>query len=132
MMLEQKLLWDDKRQEFNPYWLWEDFLAGMYKPTPKESLDQMVQVALEVLSCPDRCLDAMRKCIEDWPIAAAENLRDSTKNRRPWMGRACCCVTVGAREDAVRVAWWQLSENHREAANDIADRVIAEWEMFDA
>jgi hypothetical protein len=131
-MLKQQLLWEDKRQEFYPYWLWEDFLAGMYKPTPKESLSQMVASAVGILSCPDKCLDSMRKCVEDWPIAAAENLRDNTKNRRPWMGRACCCVATGVREDAVRLAWWQLSESQRESANDIADAVIAEWEMLDA
>jgi len=116
--------------KLSPYWHWEDYKSGMFKPTDKPCFDEKLKASVETLSNAEKCLEAMRKVIREWPIATTQNLHDSTINRRPWLGRACCCIACNASDDVVRVAWWMLTEEQRSTANEIADKVIAEWESM--
>ena len=115
---------------YHPYWNWEDYKAGMFRATSPSMLEDSVAAALSVLGCKVNCEESMTRVITEWPVASAENLRDPAKNRRPWIGRACCCISRGVREDAVRAAWWMLSDEQRANANAIADDVIFKWELF--
>lgn len=115
-----------------PYWKWEDYKAGMFKKTDKQFVDSSASKAVSVLSDPETCLSAMRRVVSEWPVASMQNLHDASINRRPWLGRACCCITECVREDAVRLAWWMLTEEQRNKANQIADAVISEWELINA
>ena len=126
-MVKQLLLWDEVNY-FSPYWEWEDYKAGMYKATKPELFDESVSKAVAILGDQDRCREAMLQVVECWPVACNQNLHDPLVNRRPWRGRACCCVAAGCKEDAVRVAWWMLTESQRDTANAIADEVIQLWE----
>jgi hypothetical protein len=126
-VLTQLTLWQQE-QRFFPYWMWEDFKAGMYKQTKPDELDGSVAKAVVILGDAELCESSMRRCVNEWKHAASENLSDATKNRRPWLGRACCCIQAGVRDDAVRIAWWQLTEEQRDIANKIADMIIREWE----
>ena len=126
----QLSFWTPKNH-FTPYWEWEDYLAGMFKPTKPEHLAQSVVIAVSILSS-ERCLSAMRRVISEWPNSSAQNLHDDSLNRRPWLGRACCCIESGCREDAVRIAWWKISELERDRANSFADVVIRQWEIDNA
>lgn len=130
-VLTQLTLWKSQPRFF-PYWMWEDYKAGMYKQTKPEELNSQVAKAVAILADAELCESSMRRCVTEWKHAASENLSDSTKNRRPWLGRACCCITEGIRDDVVRVAWWQLTDEQRNMANQIADKIIREWERDNA
>ena len=125
---KQLLLWSDKKK-FYPYWRWEDFKAGMYKPYVGSIPEDHIQSCLSLLGVYNDCRAAMMRVVSEWPIATSHQLSDSSKNRRPWLGRASCCITSSVREDAVKQAWWILSEEKRCAANRAADEVIAIWEQ---
>ena len=125
----RQLLFWSQSLALHPYWEWEDYKAGMYKATGGSDFQESVLSAIAILSNNETCLLAMRRVIKEWPIAARQNFHDATVNRRPWLGRACCCIENGVREDAVRVAWWSLDDEQRAMANAIADNVIREWEV---
>lgn len=129
-MSTKQLTLFDLHLPYHPYWLWEDYKAGMFKQTLPSQMQRNIELALDVLGVESNCESSMRRVITEWPVSSAENLRDPTKNRRPWLGRACCCIARGVREDAVRIAWWQLSDSQRDDANSIADSVISEWEVY--
>ena len=127
----QLTLWDEK-PDLRPYWEWEDFKAGMYKKANADQFAELLRLSCDLLASESLCESAMLRVIHEWPVASMKQLHDATVNRRPWLGRACCCIAHRATDDVVREAWWDISEASREQANRIADSVIARWEAWHA
>jgi hypothetical protein len=117
-------------QVFHPYTDWEDYKAGMWGRAVH--VDAKAEAACRVLGDPDVFYNAACDMLRDWPKAAEHNLTNREQNRRAWVGQATCCYLTGASEEATRLAWWLLLLSEREAANEVADRVIAEWEAVRA
>jgi hypothetical protein len=105
---------------------WEDYRAGMFDARIE---DTAVASCRAMLRDTQRCEQAMRRVIAEWPVAAAVNLSNSGANRRAWLGQAACCLESGATASATKRAWWQLTDDARTRANRCADEVIALWEL---
>jgi hypothetical protein len=112
-------------QVFHPYTEWEDYRAGMWRCVV---VDDEAAAAVAILGDPDTFYGAATDMVAAWPNAAEHNLTNREQNRRAWIGQAACCYLTGASEAATRLAWWLLLLAERDAANAVADRVIAEWE----
>lgn len=112
-------------QVFHHYTLWEDFKAGMWMPPTTGAEGQ----AAAILSDPKVFGEAARVMVQEWPIAAEQNLTNPTVNRQAWIGQATCCHLAGVPESATRAAWWTLTDEERTIANGVADQVIREWEQ---
>jgi len=110
---------------FHHYEKWEDYQAGMYE-APRGG--DAVTLAVRLLSNPTSFRGACERVMSEWPISLAENLSNTSANRRAWMGRAACCIQVGATERDTRSAWALMSERKREEANNIADAFIKKYE----
>lgn len=113
-------------QIHHPYNVWEDWQAGMWRNCV--AVTDHMEAAAHILSTPDLFLASARAMLNDWTKAAEHNLTNREQNRRAWIGQAACCHAAQAPESATRFAWWMLSGDERDAANAVADRVIAEWE----
>jgi hypothetical protein len=124
----QLTLWDES-PKLKPYWEWEDYKHGMFKATDKREFNQKLIEAISILSNSDNCRKFMGMVVSEWPVATRQNLYDSSVNRRPWLGRACCCIAHCISDDVVREAWWRLTDDQRFAANEVADQVISKWEF---
>lgn len=112
-------------QVFHPWQEWEDYRAGMWRAV---AVTAKAEAACRVLGDPDVFYNAACDMLRDWPKAAEHNLTNTDQNRRAWIGQATCCYLTGASEQDTRNAWWLLLLDERDAANAVADRVIAEWE----
>lgn len=112
-------------QVFHPYPDWEDWQAGMYRCVV---VNEATERAARMLANPEAFYMAAKMMVRDWPNAAEHNLTNREQNRRAWVGQAACCYSTNAPEVSTRLAWWVLLEAERDAANAVADRVIAEWE----
>jgi hypothetical protein len=110
---------------FYPYTVWEDYLAGMYRPPLG---GEAVQASARLLSDPATLRVAMRGVVTRWTLSTEHALTDPERNRRAWLGQAACCLALGSPEQSTRQAWWLLTDDRRAAANAVADEVIAEWE----
>lgn len=111
---------------YHPYTAWEDWQHGMWRQCVVAT-DEMERAAF-ILSSPEIFANAAREMLRRWPIAAEHNLTNTEQNRRAWLGQATCCHRANAPESATRFAWWMLSQDARDAANAVADHVIAKWE----
>lgn len=110
-----------------PYWLWECFNNGMWDSRKNEMTK--IKEAKDVLSDKGRCETAMRMVINAWPISTQQHLSKHWLNRNPWLGQAACNCYVGATEEETRIAWnFYMSKEEQDSANEIANRIIAEWE----
>ena len=114
-----------KRRHY-PYTEWEDYRAGMYRPS--ERVAEHVALSADLLRDLPALREAMYDAVESWPTSASQNLTDSASNRRSWLGQAACCITHGSPEWTTCQAWWMLTDDEREAANAVASEVIAGWE----
>lgn len=115
-------------QVFEPYWKWEDFQNGMYEVPASREMPALAQAAKSLLGDAAFFQTVCRRMVEAWPVAASVNLTNKNANRRAWMGQAACSYHAKVPETATRLAWKELSNDQREAANEAAERVINEYE----
>jgi hypothetical protein len=113
------------RQFFAPYTQWEDWQNGMYRDVGRTEHESMVANAAKLLSNAESLKNAMTRAVNDWPISAAVNLTDQTKNHRPWLGQAACCIEFGCTETSVREAWNSIGADLQRIANKQADDVFS-------
>lgn len=112
---------------YHPYHVWEDYLNGMYEEKKDEHKQERIEKSIELLKNSDELYDAMVYVSVAWTHAAEVNLSNKGCNRQAWLGQSACCYAVGATESEVRKAWGLLTEEERNEANDVADRVILKW-----
>jgi hypothetical protein len=112
-------------QVWHPYTMWEDWQAGLWRAVP---VDPYRDTAARILANPDTFYAAAKEMLADWTNAAEHNLTNTDQNRRAWVGQATCCHLANVPESATRFAWWVMMPTERDAANAVADRIIAEWE----
>lgn len=107
---------------------WEDYKAGQYALRYD---NEMVGAGLatDLLRDPDGLWAAMSAVIREWPHATAVNLSHTSQNRQAWLGQAACCWNHGVPDFVTKQGWHQLTQDEQNQANDIADSVIAEWEV---
>ena len=116
------------KQKFHRYELWEDWQNGLYRDrSANENRD--VTNAKQCLGDPVTCNEMMRQVIRDWPIACEVNLTNRSRNRRAWLGQACCCLFANCPEFTTKLAWHSLQDSQRVEANAIATAVIRDWEI---
>lgn len=70
----------------------------------------------------------MMEVLDRWPISCEQNLSNSSVNRRAWIGHAAVCIAINCPEDITREAWWKLSQQQQDEANEKATLAIKEWE----
>lgn len=112
------------KQFYSHYTLWEDFNCGMwnkYEGLEKEGLSKCISL----LQNPELGMIMVTK---NWNISTKVNLSDKQQNRKSWLGQAACCIIHGVPENITRKAWMMLTEQERDNANQIAKKVIEQWE----
>lgn len=119
------------KQIFEPYWLWEDYRAGMFDRCAASESEELTINAAGLLSDCVRFREACDQVVDSWPIATAVNLTNKSANRRAWLGQASCCLVERAPETVTREAWKLLTDEQRYEANKVADEVIREYEAKD-
>lgn len=114
---------------FHPYQSWEDYQCGMYDEL-KEGRETRVILAMRLLASPSLCEHFMREVVKRWKNSSEQVLTNTSCNRRAWLGQAACCLYAGVREDETRQAWGLLKDEEQNKANEVADKVIADYERL--
>lgn len=119
---------------YHPYWLWEDYLNGMYgKPifsridTGETEEERLAKVG-ECLGDENTCYQCMKYVIDNWKIACEYRLSNKSINRVAWLGQSACNVYAGLKESETKKGWWLMSQEQRDKADEIAKGLIREWE----
>jgi len=112
---------------FYPYNMWEDWQNGMYK-TKVDNYDYLSSQCIDLLSNPLLFFEIGTKMINDWKISAIVNLTNLEQNRKAWVGQSSCCYYAGVPEYITCESWMRLSEKQRKDANNIADKIIKNYE----
>jgi hypothetical protein len=113
---------------YHPYEKWEDYINGMWRKVTPEEEKEFLQKAIEFTGDHKLYGSWMQKVIKAWPVACEHNLTDTGMNRRAWVGHAAVSLAINCPEYITRMAWWNLSKEQQDLANDQADRAIEKWE----
>jgi len=114
------------KQYYAEYTLWEDYINGMYDNTIINEGKTLLGFSL--LSNDVEFYNTMSYLINDWEICTKVNLTNTSINRRAWLGRAACNFKHGLTELETRVSWSLLSEQQKNKANKLADKIIKIYE----
>ena len=112
---------------WHPYTIWEDYLAGMWRTLPKTQESIWVEIAITFTGNPLLYGKWMREVIVKWPIACEHNLTSEATNKLAWIGHSACCMATGCPEYITRLAWRELSNDQRDAANLQAEVALWLW-----
>lgn len=116
------------KRVYRPYWEWEDFQAGMFNIPSATDIDRFAELSALLLSSPDEFRRIATLVVQTWNVASAVNLTNYSANRQSWIGQSACCYQHGSPELATRQGWRMLSNDQRRDANDVADKVIEQYE----
>jgi hypothetical protein len=116
------------KKMWHPYQLWEEFHAGMWRRLPLEMEEPYRTLAIKFTEDAYLYGYYMMRVVDCWKYSCEQNLTDMSLNRRAWLGHAACAFAFCCPEYLVRQAWWELTDEQRDAANAKADEAIAVWE----
>lgn len=112
----------------HPYWLWEDYAAGMYAIVPSKHVPTRAGEAALYMVDVASWEGGMRSVLSAWPISAETNLLNGTSaGGRAWLGQAAMCFLHGCPASITKNAWWRLSFGVQQEANHVADVLIKEY-----
>lgn len=112
------------KKVWHPYWLWEDYLAGMWSRLEKEG---MMEQAIAFTGDHEAYGESMQIVVREWTYACQHNLTCTSMNRLAWIGHAACSLAHGLPEFVVRKAWWNLTELQRNLADCQAQKALDWW-----
>jgi hypothetical protein len=115
---------------FHHYSEWEDFKHGLYRLPCVQDSQHQVLLSASLLGSPAAFYNVSLSMISEWGVSAEVNLSNRSRNRQAWIGQAACCFNHKAAEHQTKEAWWMLSKEQQQAANEAADCVIEIWERF--
>ena len=110
---------------YHPYWLWEDYINGMYD---NNTDNIVIEKSKTLLKNPTLFYDTMINVLSEFKISSDCNLSNTSCNRRAWLGQAACNLLYKASEKQVRIAWSELTEMERLIANIEAEKIIKIYE----
>ena len=112
---------------WHPYWLWEDWKAGMWRKVSADERKSMLKKAIEFTGNHELYGQYMLRAVREWPIACEHNLTEEAMNRLAWIGHAATCIAIDCPEDITRQAWGYLTQQQRDDANRQAEIALNEW-----
>lgn len=107
--------------------LWECWKKGLYRNGRKDEIK--IQKSYVCLQSPQECDSAFKNVVLGWPVSSAVNLSNRSINRQAWIGQASCCFNHGANEEETKIAWFLLTKEEQDRANQIADYYIRKFEI---
>ena len=121
------------KQAFYHYTKWEDFQSGMYNPPCVASIesgvssDERMLKVVELFSDKELCYKYMKRVVDEWKIAAEQNLTNPQVNGRAWLGQCACFLYAEVHDEETRKAWCLMDRDIQIQANQIAEKVIYDW-----
>lgn len=108
------------------YCLWEDWKNGLYS---KIKQDELIDSVVLFLCDSSLFYETSMKMLKEWPNSMNQNLSYAKSNRRSYIGQAASCYYNGANIVTTCKAWEKMTIDQRKNANDVADKVIAFYDL---
>lgn len=115
------------KQFYATIWEMEDVENNMYS----NRLDKnQVEKSRLLLIDPNKFNSVIDLVFKNWKISTAVNLSNKSINRKAWVGQASCLFYYQSNEKETKTAWFQLSDEEKIKANNIAELKIKQFESI--
>lgn len=111
------------KQVYIPYWLWEDYINGMWGKVDESRLQEAVDFTGDHIVYGS----AMKEVIKAWPNTMLNSLTNNSINKRAFLGHCAVCYKIGITESTTRAAWKLLTDVQRFEADKVAQETINDW-----
>ena len=101
------------KQQFVPWWEWEDYINGMWRKLPKDEEPEAIERAIEFTGDWLRYGKAMQSVSMAWPRTMLNSLSNKSINRRAFIGHCAVTFEIGIPEYITRLAWAELTNEQR-------------------
>lgn len=119
------------KRAYYPFWEWEDYQNGMYSDNLKSHSNTEINLAVALLSDPVEFERIALELTQAWPICTRQNLTNTSCNRKAWIGQAAVNYKHDIQESTTRLAWKMLTADQRNNANNVANKIIEDYENQD-
>lgn len=113
---------------YHHYEKWEDNKNGFYDAQSGNSKMFLINKVIELFSDSNLTEKYMNRVIKEWPISCEQNLSNESMNRIAYLGQAACCIYAKVPYTTTMNGWNLVAINYRLAADNIASKIIKEWE----
>jgi hypothetical protein len=115
------------KQQYTPYWQWEDYINGMWRKLPTSEEHEMLKLAIEFTGNYILYGNAMKEVSIAWPNTMLNTLTNVSVNRRAFLGHCACQFKINCPEYITRIAWYKLTDLQRWLADNVAQKTINKW-----
>lgn len=115
------------KQQYIPYWEWEDWINGMWRKIPQEQESEWLNKCIEFTGDWIKYGSAMEEVVKQWPRTMINSLTSPSTNKRAFVGHCAVQYKIQCPEHITRMAWKELTEKQRNDADEIAQIVIDDW-----
>lgn len=109
------------------YELWEDYINGMFHTKNDGKEKERKNKAIKMFKNLDELYKNMTYVAQNWKHSAEMTFTNPSINYQAWLGQASNCYYTGCSNDETIEVWHLLTDEEREKANKIADKVYYEW-----
>jgi len=114
---------------FHDYRDWEDYKNGMFSKNNIDDINIIRKVA-RLLSNEMMFYTNGKDMLRYYKKSAEHNLTNPSRNKQAWIGQATASYMFKACEENIKRAWNEfMTDDQRIKANQIADKLITEWEV---
>jgi hypothetical protein len=117
------------KQIYHPYYLWEDYINGMWKKANKLDEQDLIKKATEFMSDNIKFGNAMINVVDNWKYTCEHNLTDPLINHKAFIGQTAVCYELKIPEYITRIAWSCLTEKQQFLANKQASKAINKFKL---
>lgn len=118
---------NDITRVFHTYDKWECYPAGFYESSLSDKThEECKEIFKTIISTPERFSSALNGVITEWKNSCEHYLTNKSMNRIAWLGQAAVCYDSGVPARYAG-AWFEVPEDDRNQANDIALEYLNKW-----
>jgi hypothetical protein len=118
---------NDPDRIFHTFDKWECHKCGFYESKhPTLDNDQCRKSFVEIITDSNRFRNALNGVITEWKYSCEHYLTNKSMNRIAWLGQAAVCIDSGI-PSKYSGAWFEIPEEKRQIANEIALEYLNKW-----
>lgn len=118
---------NDPDRIFHTYDKWECYPAGFYESSLKgKTNDECKSIFIDIITNEQKFRNSLNGVITEWKNSCEHYLTNKSMNRIAWLGQASVCYASGV-PSRYSGAWFEISEEKRSIANDIALEYLNKW-----
>tara|TARA_R110000868_G_scaffold280617_2_gene540996 strand:+ start:273 stop:668 length:396 start_codon:yes stop_codon:yes gene_type:complete len=114
---------------YHRYEYWECYKAGFFKNVSGAEKTKLSKKVIELFENSEKTELFMNKVINEWQYSCEHNLTNLALNRVAWLGQSACCLFNKIPYSITMENWRFVSEEKRNLACEIAEKIIENYEI---